>query len=101
MLDEALLAGIRRFWTRDQVVCAYQEILSAYQARLSKKVIIIGKATEGESSSAQVVVQATDYRDWMEALEARLQELDREARGVSSGLEGTEHVNFGCRYLRT
>lgn len=101
MLDERLMAPIRRWWSRDQVEAAYQAIFAAYSDRLTKKVVITSKSNEGESSTGQLVVVAADYLDWMEALEARLTEMDAEIAGTGPLLEGTEHVDFSRRYART
>lgn len=101
MLDERLMAPIRRWWSRSEVETAYQRIFTAYADRLSKKVVIVSKSNEGESSTGQLVIERADYLDWMEALEARLTELDCEADGTGPLLEGTEHVDFSRRYVRT
>lgn len=101
MPDERLLAPIRRFWTQSQVETAYQAIFAAFNSRLENVTVIIGKGTDGDNASAQVVVSGEDYLRWMDALETRLAELENLADGVTASLEGTEHVNFGNRYLTT
>jgi hypothetical protein len=101
MLDERLMAPIRRWWTRAEVETAYQRIFAAYSDRLTKKVVIVSKSNEGESAQSQLVVEKADYLDWMESLEARLSEFDADAAGEGPLLEGTEHVDFSRRYART
>lgn len=102
MADERLLAPIRRFFAdKDAVMSAYQAIFEAYSARLSKVTVIVQKSNEGESASGQVVVNGEDYLRWMEALEARLKEIEAEAGGEGPLLEGTEHVDFSRRYVRS
>lgn len=101
MADERLLAPIRRFWTREQVDTAYEAIFTAYHGRLESVTVIVGKSTEGDSASGQIVVSAKDYLEWMDALEARLQELENADDDVTAELQGTLHTNFGSRYLST
>lgn len=100
MIDARLMAAVRRFWSRSEVDAAYQAIFTAFHDRLSKKVVITSKSNEGESSSAQLVVERDDYLAWMDALELRLQELDAAASGELLPGE-TEHVDFSQRYIRT
>ncbi len=99
MPDERLLAPIRRFWTSEQVETAYQTIFAAYNSRLENVTVIIGKGTEGDSASAQVVVNGEDYLRWMDALESRLQELENTDAGITAELQNTGHANFGNRFL--
>ena len=99
MPDERLLAPIRRFLSQPEVQTAYQAIFAAYNSRIENVTVIIGKGTEGDSASAQVVVNGEDYLRWMDALEARLAELESTADGVSAELHGTGHVNFGRKFL--
>ena len=101
MADERLLAPIRRFWSPDEVAAAYQAIFSAYNARLEKVTVIISKATEGDSATGQVVIAGEDYLRWMDALEARMQELEAAASGDGPTLQNTDHANFGSRYVST
>lgn len=100
MVDERLLAAIRRFWTEWEVQEAYAKIFRAYSARLDSVTVIVGKSSESESAQGQVVISGTDYLEWMAALEHRLQEQTDAADGVSASSD-TEHVNFGRRYTRT
>ena len=100
MADERLLAPIRRFWTQAQVDEAYQKIFAAYSARLDSVTVIVGKSSESESAQAQVVIAGSDYLQWMDALELRLQELEAAAAGHGP-MSATEHANFGNRYTRT
>ena len=99
MVDERLLAAIRRFWTQLQVEEAYQKIFAAYSARLDSVTVIVGKSSEAESAQAQVVINGSDYLEWMAALEMRLQEMADAASGTGP-LVATEHVNFGNRRTR-
>lgn len=99
MADERILAPIRRFWTDLQVRTAYQTIFQAYHARLAEVTVIIGKGTEGDSASAQVVISATDYEKWLEACEARMVELENACSGITAELKHTGHANFGARFL--
>jgi len=101
MADERLLAPIRRFWTTEQVETAYQAIFAAYNARLENVTVIIGKGTEGDSASAQVVVNGEDYLSWMDALETRLAEIENADEGVTAELAHTTHANFGHRCVST
>jgi len=101
MPDERLLAPIRRFWSAEQVDTAYQAIFAAYNSRLENVTVIIGKGTEGDSASAQVVVNGEDYLSWMDALEARLNEISAEEAGVTAELQNTSHANFGNRAIST
>jgi GTP-binding protein EngB required for normal cell division len=98
MVDERRLAAIRRYWTREQVDDAYQKILAIDWTTTEKKVIIVGKSNEGESSNAQVVVTREDFAQWMDIFEARLVELDAEAAGTPATHQNVEHVRFNHRY---
>jgi hypothetical protein len=100
MVDERLLAPIRRFWTQEQVDEAYQRIFAAYSARLDEVTVIVGKGSESENAQAQVVISAADYLQWMDALETRLQEFEAENDGLGP-LATPEHVNFRNRYTRS
>ena len=100
MVDERLLAPIRRFWSKQQVEEAYAKIFAAYSARLDSVTVIVQKSSESESAQGQVVISASDYLQWMEALEFRLTELEDTAAGKGPTAD-TEHVNFGARYTRT
>lgn len=101
MADAVLMDAIRRFWTREQVEEAYQAIFESFYQRQSRETVIIGKSSEGESATGQLVVTAENYRDWMAVLEARLVELDADAGGEGPLVAGAEGVNFGSRYVRT
>lgn len=101
MADERLLAPIRRYWTREQVDTAYEAIFTAYHGRLESVTVIVGKATDGDSATGQIVVNAKDYLEWMDALEARLQELENADADITAELSGTLHSNFGNRYVST
>jgi electron transfer flavoprotein alpha/beta subunit len=101
MIDDVLLKAIRRFWSDEQVSSAYETILAAYMNRVEKVVVITGKTTESDSASAQVVVNAADYREWMATLEARMAELEAEEAGEGTTFGGTEHVTHSNRYLGT
>jgi hypothetical protein len=98
MPDERILAPIRRFWSDAQVEAHYQTIFAAYHSRLAEVTVIIGKGTEGDSAQAQVIISAADYEKWMEALEARMQEIENADAGITAELTHTGHVNFGNRY---
>ena len=101
MIDDILLSAIKRFWNAEKVETTYSTILDAYLNRLEKVTVIVSKATEGDSASAQVIVSAQDYREWMETLEARLAELEAEAAGTGSTHPGTEHVIHSNRFVST
>lgn len=100
MVDERLLAAIRRFWTKEQVETAYQKIFDAYAARLDDVTVIVGKSSESESAQGQVVISASDYLQWMDALETRLDEMKAAEDGVGV-VSSPEHVNFRQRYTRS
>jgi hypothetical protein len=101
MADDRLLAAIRRFWSETEVRGAYAAIFAAYHGRLESVTVIIGKATEGDSATGQVVVRDEDYLRWMDALEDRLREFEAEGRNEGPLLQGVEHSNFGGRYARS
>ena len=101
MVDERRLAAIRRFWTAEQVEAAYREILAIDWKQTERKVIIVGKSNEGESSNAQVVVTREDFGQWMDIFEARMKELEAEAAGTPAAHENVEHVTFNRRYARS
>lgn len=96
MIDSVILAAIRRFWTQNECETVYQRLLTAYLARTEKITVIVGKASEGDSASGQVVVQKEDYREWMDTLETRLSEY---AAGDTTTHTGTEHVDFSNRFI--
>ena len=101
MIDDTLLTAIRRFWTTEQVSAAYQTILAAYLNRVEKVVVITSKGTDADSASAQVVVSAGDYREWLATLEARLVEIEGDDAGEGRIFSGTEHVTHANRYVTT
>jgi hypothetical protein len=101
MVDERLLAPIRRFWTEEEITAAYQKIFAAYGARLDSVTVIVGKSSESESAQAQVVIAGTDYLQWMDALESRLIELENTAAGITGELSATTHTDFSRRPLST
>lgn len=100
MVDERLLAPIRRFWTQQEVETSYAKIFAAYGARLDSVTVIVGKSSESESAQGQVVIAGDDYLRWMDALEYRLQEYENADAGVGPVVE-TEHVNFNRRFTGT
>lgn len=75
MIDGVLYDAIREFWDESQIRAAYQSIFEAYHARLTDVTVIVGKSTEGDSASGQVVIQRQDYREWMATLASALQAL--------------------------
>ena len=101
MADHRLLAGIRRYWSRERCDSVYKQIFEANLARLEDVTVIIGKSTGEDSASGQVVVSREDYLMWMEALEIRLKELEAAEAGESPVTEGTQHLEFNHRYVRT
>jgi hypothetical protein len=102
MADERILSAVRRFWTtRAAVEEKYLELLNADWSKVKKLTIIVGKSTEGESASAQVVVTAEERLAWMEAFETRLLEMDREEAGHGSLVPGSTSVDFSQRILET
>ena len=101
MLDDVLLKAIRRFWDAQKVETTYASILDAYLNRIEKITVIVGKATEGDSASGQVVIQQQDYREWMETLEARLEELNAAATGTGTTHPNVEHVIHSNRFVST
>jgi hypothetical protein len=102
MLDDVLLAEIRRAYPfKEEVDSVRSAIFQAWKNRLDKVTIIVGKGNESSSASGQVVVAASDYRDWLEALQAWSAELEAPAAGTGNALSHTEHVSFANRYIRT
>jgi hypothetical protein len=101
MIDDILLKAIRRYWDEETVDSTYDRILTAYLNRAEKITVIIGKATDGDSANAQVVVAKEDYREWMAVLEARLAELAAEAAGTGTTHPDVEHVVHSNRYVST
>lgn len=98
--DERLLAAVRRFWTKEEVETAYEAIFNAYSQALVDVTVIVQKSSESESAQGQVVVSREDYRQWMDVLEARLQELEAETGG--GGVKSpVEHAGFGSRWARS
>lgn len=95
MVDERLLAAVRRFWEEEDVSTAYQQIFTAYSTRLSDVTVIVGKSNDGETANAQVVVEKEDFLEWMEILEARLVELNEDEETAS----GPATVNYSQRYV--
>lgn len=85
--------------SKEQIEAAYQKIWEANLGQLDSVTVIVGKSSESESATAQVMVTRADYLETMAAMEARLVELENAASGTSES--PTEHVNFGCRYTRT
>lgn len=101
MVDERVLAPIRRFWDKARCEAVYGRLFEASLQRLDDVTVIIGK-NEGESgASAQIVVTKDDYLSWMAALEQRLKEFDAAESGETDAAPGTIHMDFGCRYMRT
>lgn len=102
MLDEVLLAEIRRAYpTAAEVDAVRSQIFTAWKNRLDKVQIIVASGKDASSASGQIVVSAADYRDWLEALQTWSAELAATAAGTGTAVTGTEHVNFGSRYIRT
>ena len=100
MADERILSAIRRFWTtRETVLEKYLELFNADWSKVKKMTLIVGKATEGESANAQVVVTAEERLAWIDALETRLQEMDAEAAGHRGLVPGSTSVDFSQRIL--
>lgn len=101
MLDDVLLRAIRRFWSETEVSAAYERIFAAYSARVDSVVVITNKSTDGDTAAGQIVVHKDDYRDWMAALEQRLEEFSAQASGAGTTFTGTEHVEFCHRTTST
>lgn len=75
MIDGVLYDAIREFWSEAQIRAAYETIFQAYHARLTDVTVIVGKSTEGDSASGQVVIARDDYREWMATLNSALQDI--------------------------
>lgn len=101
MIDDVLLRAIRRYWTEDECDTAYNSILVAYSSRRDEVVVITSKGADGDQAAAQVVVGKEDYREWMDTLEARLDEYAAEDAGTGTTHQGVEHVEFRHRYTST
>lgn len=102
MADERLLAGVRRFWTQEQVETAYQAVLQAYSNNLTKEVVIIGTLFDGQSSSGQFILDRAAMAGWLDVLEERLQEIEAadDVNGpVVNG--GSPSADFSRRYVGT
>ncbi len=101
MTSDVLLAAIRIEYTDAQVAEAHSAIFTAWRNRIDKVTIIVGKGNESSSASGQVVVNAADYEMWLAALQQRLREIEAAAGTTGTLHEGTEHVSFAARYIRT
>lgn len=101
MTSDVLLQAIRIEYDDAEVSAAHTAIFNAWRNRLDKVTIIVGKGNESSSASGQVVVQAADYEMWLAALQQRLREIAAGGDGTGTLHEGTEHVSFARRYLRT
>jgi hypothetical protein len=99
--DERLIAAMRRFWTKQQVEDAYQQLFTADFSKVKKLTVIVSKSAEGDGASAQVVVTAEDRLTWLDAFEARLQELEAEESGKPSLIPGATMIDFSSRYTET
>jgi hypothetical protein len=76
MIDGVLYDAIRELWTPVQIRAAYEAIFAAYHQRLTDVTVIVGKSTEGDSASGQVVIQRDDFREWLATLKAALDAAD-------------------------
>lgn len=101
MTSDVLLAAIRIEYTDAQVAEAHSAIFAAWRGRIDKVTIIVGKGNESSSASGQVVVNAADYEMWLAALQQRLREIASAGDSTGTLHEGTEHVSFDKRYIRT
>jgi len=101
MTSDTLLAAIRIEYTDVQVSEAHAAIFAAWRSRIDKVTIIVGKGNESSSASGQVVVNAADYDLWLGCLQQRLREIAADAGSTGTLHEGTEHVSFSQRYIRT
>ena len=101
MADERILAPIRRFWNEAQLDAAYEAIFTAYHGRIAEVTVIVGKASDGDSATGQIIIAAADYEKWLDACEARKLEYEATAAGVTSGPTAATHADFGSRYLST
>lgn len=99
MADERYLNMIRRFWTREQVTQAYQEIAGIDWEQTKRKTIIVAKGNESSSASAQVVVTFETFAKWMEVFETRLQELEAADAGTEGASGGVVSINHAGRYI--
>ena len=101
MTSDVLLAAIRIEYSDVQVTEAHSAIFAAFRNRLDKVTIIVGTGRESSSASGQVVINAADYEMWLAALQQRLREIAAAADATGTLHEGTEHVSFAQRYIRT
>lgn len=101
MADERILAPIRRFWNEAQLDTAYEAIFAAYHGRIAEVTVIVGKSTEGDSATGQIVIQSGDYEKWLDSCEARKLEYEAAAAGAVAVSTHTSHADFGQRYLST
>lgn len=101
MADEAILAPIRRFWSKERVTAAYSELWEACQSQALDQTIIIGKSSGEDSANAQLVVTPQMRDRYLEAFETRLKEYEAAEADESPVLEHTRHTDFSHRHVRT
>lgn len=100
MADERLLAGVRRFWTAQQVEDAYKCVLGAYSNGITKEVIITGTDFDGQNANGQIVLNREDMAAWLDVLESRTLEIGDAAEGLPE-VAGTPSTDFRRRPMGT
>jgi hypothetical protein len=102
VVDERLLAGVRRYWSQVDIETAYQAVLQAYASNLTKEVVITGTLFDGQSASGQFVLDRAAMAGWLDVLEYRLQEIEADAAGDAPiGNPDAPSADFSRRRLGT
>lgn len=100
-MDDRLLNGVRRFWSKARVEAVYEQVLEAYSNAATREVAITQAGFDGQNTSGQLVLDRDGMAAWMDVLEARLEELAAEAAGESPLATGSPITNFNNRYVGT
>lgn len=101
MADPVLVSALVELKTKDEIQSIRSTVLEAYLGRIENVTVIIGKSSESDSATGQVVVSRDDYREWLAATEEAISRKDAAEAGEGVLLEGASHVNFSKRFVTT
>ncbi len=101
MADPVLVSALVELKTKEEIQAIRSTVLEGYLGRIENVTVIIGKSSESDSATGQVVVSREDYREWLAATEEAIARLDATAAGEGVLLEGASHVDFSKRFVTT
>lgn len=101
MADPVLVSALVELKTKAEIQAIRTTVLEGYLHRIENVTVIIGKSSESDSATGQVVVSRDDYREWLAATEEAIAQKDATEAGEGVLLQGASHVDFSKRFITT